>query len=290
MMHGPTPRALDLDLLRAFLAVAENGGFTAAARLLNRTQSAISMQIRRLEETAGAVLFDRGRRTVRITRDGEALLGYARRMIALNDEALATVKRGQVEGAVRLGCMDDYATRVLPALLAQFAADHPQVAVEVHTGLTSELLKHLGSRFDLVLAMHAAGEGGGTPLRRERPVWATSRVSDAADRDPLPLALYPQGCMFRQWAMQSLDAGARRWTIAYMSPSLGAVEAAVASGLAVSVFKSGTVARSLRILTPRDGFRRLPNVDIALHRAPSRNRAASRLGDVLTEQLRDGTI
>ena len=281
-------RSLDPDQLRAFVSVVDSGGFTAAARLLNRTQSAVSMQIRRLEETTGSPLFDRGGRRVRITRDGEAFLAYARRLILLNDEALNAVKRGRVEGAVRLGCMDDYATRVLPPILAQFAADHPAVSVEVHTGLTAHMLKQLGPRFDLVLAMHPAGTGRGQLVRRERPVWAASRRHTIAD--PVPLALYPDGCLFREWALAALDASGRAWRLAFMSPSLGAVEAAVAAGLAVSVFKAGAMARALRVLSPRDGFRRLPMVDIVLHRAPDiRNRAAARLAEMLGDALRDGS-
>ena len=286
-------RALDPDQLRAFVSVADSGGFTAAARLLNRTQSAVSMQIRRLEETTGAALFDRGGRKVRMTRDGETFLAYARRLILLNDEALTAVKRGRVEGAVRLGCMDDYATRVLPPILAQFAADHPAVSVEVHTGLTAHMVKQLGERFDLVLAMHAAGThptgtGRGQVVRRERPVWAASRHHAIAD--PVPLALSLDGCMFREWAIAAMDAAGRKWRLAYMSPSHAAVEAAVAAGLAVSVFKAGTVAHGLRLLRPRDGFKRLPAVDIVLHRAPEiRNQAAARLGDVLGDALRDGS-
>jgi DNA-binding transcriptional LysR family regulator len=281
-------RSLDPDQLRAFVSVADSGGFTAAARLLNRTQSAVSMQIRRLEDATGSELFDRGGRRVRITRDGEAFLAYARRLILLNDEALAAVRRERVEGAVRLGCMDDYATRVLPPILAQFAADHPAVSVEVHTGLTAHMLKQLGQRFDLVLAMHAAGTGRGQLVRRERPVWAASRHH--AIGDPVPLALSLDGCMFREWAIAAMDAAGRKWRLAYMSPSHAAVEAAVAAGLAVSVFKAGTVARGLRVLRPRDGFRRLPIVDIVLHRAPDlRNRAAARLADMLGDTLRDGS-
>jgi DNA-binding transcriptional LysR family regulator len=286
-------RSLDPDQLRAFVSVADSGGFTAAARRLNRTQSAVSMQIRRLEDATGSALFDRGGRRVRITRDGEAFLAYARRLILLNDEALAAVRRGRIEGAVRLGCMDDYATRVLPPLLAQFAADHPAVSVELHTGLTAHMLKQLGQRFDLVLAMHAAGQplpggGRGQVVRRERPVWAASRHH--AIGDPVPLALSLDGCMFREWAIAAMDAAGRDWRLAYVSPSHAAVEAAVGAGIAVSVFKAGTVARGLRLLRPRDGFKRLPAVDIVLHRAPDlRNGAAARLAEMLGETLRDGS-
>jgi DNA-binding transcriptional LysR family regulator len=125
-------------------------------------------------------------------------------------------------------------------------------------------------------------------VRRERPVWAASRHHALAD--PVPLALSLDGCMFREWAIAAMDAAGRKWRLAYMSPSHAAMEAAVAAGLAVSVFKAGTVAHGLRLLKPRDGFKRLPVVDIVLHRAPDlRNHAAARLAEMLGESLRDGS-
>jgi len=288
---------LDTELLRAFVAVAERGGFTRAADSLNRTQSAVSMQIKRLEGTMRTMLFERENRGVRLTRDGEALLSYARRILTLNDEALAAMGRERLEGPVRIGAMDDYGTRYLPELIARFCADHPRVSVELHTGLTGLLLEHLGRRFDLVLAMHpAGGNHRGEPVRREAAVWAGSRVHDVHKRDPLPLALYPQGCLFREWAMTALDKAERPWRLAYMSPSLGAVEAAAAAGLAITVVKGSMVPAGLRALGRTEGLPRLPLADIALHRAPrssrapAAGRAAERLGDFIVENLRDGSI
>ncbi len=279
---------IDTELLRAFVAVVEQGGFTRAARRLNRTQSAVSAQIRKLEDATLARLFDRGGRRVRLTREGEALLGYARRIIDLNDEAMETLARRDIEGMVRLGVMDDYATAVLAPILADFGVARPGVDVEVHTGLTAHLLDRLGRDLDLVLGMQPAGEGGGEALRRERAVWAGSPHHDAHARDPIPLALYPPGCLFRRWAMDALDRSSRRWRLAYMSPSLGAVAAAAAAGLAVTVVKAGTCPGSLRVLDASDGLPPLPDVDIVLHRAPGRlPRAVVRLADHLAAALRE---
>lgn len=288
------PADIDTELLRAFVAVADRGGFTRAAGSLNRTQSAVSMQIKRLEETTRATLFERQGRSVRLTRHGEALLGYARRILDLNDEALHSLTEAQIEGPVRIGAMDDYGTRCLPQLIARFCADHPRVSVELHTGLTGLLIEQLGSHFDLVLAMHPLGARKGEPLRREATVWAGSRTHDTHARDPLPLALAPQGCLFREWAMGALDEAKRPWRLAYMSPSLGAAEAAAQAGLAVTVVKASMMPASLRALGPRDGLPKLPAAEIALHRA-SRSRAsgaaiaAGRLGDFIVESLRDGS-
>ncbi len=261
-------RVLDPDLLRAFVAVADHGSFTRGAAALNRTQSAVSMQIQRLEGAVGAAVLDRSRRGLRLTPAGEVLLGYARRILSVSAEAIGRLRDLQVEGTVRLGVMEDYGTRLVPPLLAGFAAAHPRIQVEMVTGLTTPMLPQLGERFDLVLAMHAAGDGGGTFLRRERAVWAAGRDVAAETRSPLPLALYPQGCLFRAWAMASLDAAGLPWRLAFVSHSLAAVTAIAAQGLAVTVVKAGLLPPELRPLGERDGLPPLPEADIRLHRAP----------------------
>jgi len=159
-------------------------------------------------------------------------------------------------------------------------------------GIGPLLVEQLGKRFDLVLAMHPAGSRRGELIRRETTVWAGSRVHAAHERDPLPLALAPQGCLFREWSMAALDKAGRRWQLAYMSTSLGACEAAAAAGLAVTVVKASMMPASLRALTAQDGLPKLPAADIALHRAPRLRaaQAAARLGDFIVEQLRDGSI
>jgi DNA-binding transcriptional LysR family regulator len=277
---------LDHDLLRAFVAVAERGGFTRAAAMLGRTQSAVSMQMQRLEAQSGRRLLDRRGRRVELTAEGERLLGYARRILQLQDEVLLALATSGVSGVVRVGSIDDYATRVLPPILAAFAERYPAVQVELHTGLTAHLLERLGADYDLVLAMHPVGTNRGLVLRRDRPIWATSADADVHSANPLPLALYPNGCLFRRWATQALDACGRAWRCAYMSPSLGAVEAAVAAGLAVSVFKKTTLSPALRVLGPREGFPHLPEVEITLHAArDDRSRASSHLAEHIGEWL-----
>jgi len=278
---------LELNLLRVLVAVAERGGFTHAARALHRTQSAVSMQMKRLEHAAGVPLFVRRGRVIRLNRDGEALIGYARRMLTLGDEALGALSKSDCVGTVRVGSSDDhYATRVLPRMLTQFLRAHRGVRVELRTGLTVELLERLGADYDLVLGMHSAGSSGGLVIRRDRPTWATAAASKAHQEDPLPLALYPDGCLFRRWATRALDNAGRAWQCAYVSPSYGALVAAVRAGLAVSVFKRSTLAPGLRSLGRKDGFPVLPEMEIALHRAQDASRAANELAKHLIECLR----
>ncbi len=278
---------VDTELLRAFLGVADLGGFTRAAVMLNRTQSAVSVQVQKLEARLGRSLFARAGRVVRLTADGEAFSGYARRMLALADEAALAMAASPAAGTVRLGVMDDYATRVLPAMLREFLHDAATVRLEVQTGLTSAMLPRLGRDLDLVLAMHPAGTASGQVLRREAAIWIGPPEWAPGAASVLPLALYPAGCLFRAWAMAALDGAARPWRMVYESGSLGAVEAAVAAGLAIGVGKAGTVAPGLRRLGPAEGLPALPVAEIALHRAQGRlTPAAAGLADFLAHALR----
>lgn len=255
--------ALDPELLKAFVAVADRRSFTRAATQLNRTQSAISMQIKRLEDRLGTALFYRTKAQVALSPAGEGLLGYARRILALNDEAVGRLREHKVEGVVRLGVMDDYGTAILPPLLAGFMAGYPLIQVQMETGLTSTMPGRLGEAYDLVIAMHPAGSGEGEFLRHEQAVWAASPHHPVETQDPLPVALYPVGCLFRKWAMETLDRAKRRWRLAFVSHSLAAAEAIAAEGLAVTVVKAGTFPARLRPLGAQDGMPPLPAADIS---------------------------
>lgn len=276
---------LDPDLLKAFVAVADHRSFTRAAAILNRTQSAVSMQIKRLEDRLQVELFHRTKVTVELSTAGEGLLGYARRILTLNDEAVGRLARHKVGGVVRLGVMEDYGTLVVPPLLARFVAGYPMIHVEMETGLTCSMPDRLGESFDLVIAMHPAGQGFGQFLRREQAVWAAGPHQTPEELDPLPVALYRQGCLFRKWAMEALDAAKRPWRLAFVSQSQGAVEAIVAQGLAVTVVKAGTFPQGLRPLSPDDGLPKLPAADICLHRAAGLSPAATLLADHLVETM-----
>lgn len=277
---------IDIALLRAFLAVAEGGSFTAASRSLNLTQSAVSMQIKRLEDIVGGALFERNSRNVNLGLRGEALLSHARRMISLNDEMLARLRGDRYAGRVRIGAIEDYAVHAIPVILANFMAAHPDIVVEVETGFTPALLGRLGDEFDMVLAMHPAGAGRGEVVRREPAVWLGSRLHVCHEQAVLPLALHPTGCQFRAAALTALDHADRRWRLAYISQSLGAIEGAVAAGLAVTVGKAGLQAQGLDILTEADGLPALPSFEIALHRALRReNAGANALAELLLARL-----
>lgn len=276
---------LDLDLLRTFLAVIDRGSFTHAAIALNRTQSAVSMQMARLEARAGTALLVRKRDRSVPTPDGEALAGYARRMLGLHDEALGRIARQKIEGRVRLGVMEDYGTVVLPRVLSSYARQAPHVRLDMETGYTRPMLDRLGRDFDLLIAMHARDEPGGLLLCRERAVWATGTDPALLRERPLAVALNGEGCLFRAWATQALAESTVEWRLAFVSQSLAGVAALARHGLAVTVVKQGILPAGLRTVPAAFGLPPLPACDIRLHRAPNLSPAARHLAEHLENSL-----
>ncbi len=262
-----TRTELDPGLLRTFVTVAETRSFTRAAGRLHRVQSAVSMQIRRLEAAVGHRLFDRNRRSVALTPEGERLLGYARRILSLNREALAELREPWMEGVVRLGA-SDVSSYLLPGILARFAAACPRIQLEIRCDRSWHLLDALdGGELDLVLVSQHPGRADAQLVRREPLVWAAADGSAVADRDPVPLALFARGCIYRDAALAALDECGRPWRLAYSSTNPVGLKAAVSAGLAVTVAVRSTLDEGLRVLGAEDGFPPLPPIEITLHRA-----------------------
>ncbi len=261
------PPGLDSDLLRSFVLIAEGGSFTRAAQMVGRTQSAVSMQIRRLEEALGQPLLVRGARGVEPTRHGQWLLERARRVLALNDEIVATFRTPEVAGAVRLGSPDDYALRWLPGILAQFAASHPAVEVDVVCAPSHELVERLAAG-DLDLTLVSEGnEPPGAPacrLWRGPLTWVGTEA--VARRRPLPLALDRGACTWRQAAIEALDAEGIAWRMAYAAASLSGALAIALAGLAVTATMPGPLPDGLRRLGAEEGLPPLPELGISLLR------------------------
>src|SRR4051812_25588827 len=263
------PPGLDADLLRSFVLIAEGGSFTRAAQAVGRTQSAVSMQIRRLEEALGQPLLLRGTRGVEPTQHGLWLLERARRMLALNDEIHATFRQPEVAGAVRLGSPDDYAIRWLPGILARFAVSHPAVQVEVTCAPSHELVERLAEdALDLTLI----SEGNEPAGARARWLWRGPLLwvgtGEVARRRPLPLALASAGCSWRQAAIGALDAADLPWRMAYTAASLSGSLAVALAGLAVTVAMPAPLPEGVRQLGAEEGLPPLPDFAISLLRGP----------------------
>jgi DNA-binding transcriptional LysR family regulator len=246
---------LESDVLKTFIGIAESGSFTRTAAQIFRTTAAVSQQIRRLEETLGSSLFLREHRRVRLTPDGELLLGYARRLLQLNEEAVAHFLTPRLAGTVRFGSAFDIGVGALPELLAQFALSHPAVQVAVSVGRSNELLERLDAGdLDLILINSgtAIEDSRGEIISSEPLVWVGRDGGLAVKRDPLPLALASHGCAWRRAALDGLERSGRDYRIAYTSEQCAGQEAAVLADLAIAAFPASLVKPPLRRLSQQE--------------------------------------
>ena len=278
---------LDLDLVRAFAAVAEARSFTRAGDRLGRSQSAISLQIRRLEERLGKRLLERDPRRVALTPDGEALLVQARRLLRLNDEIVAGLSADELEGEVRFGAPEDFATAHLPEVLGRFAQAHPRVRLNVTCDLTLNLIEALnGGLLDLALIKREPmGPDLGVRVWREPLVWVAASP-DLLDRDEAcPLVVAPSPCVYRRRAVEALERTGRPWRVAYSSPSLAGQHAALRAGLGLTVLPREMAPSDLHVF--EDGaLPPLPDTEIALLSARGEpSRAARVLGETVRAAL-----
>lgn len=277
---------LDVDQLRTFVAIAETGSFTRAAEVVHKTQSAVSMQMKRLEERIGKPIFERDGRASKLTEDGERLLDYARRIVKLNSEALSIVGGTGLTGSVRLGVPDDYVDRYLPEIMARFARSHPDVELTVLCEPTIELVDRIDrGELDLAIITHKAANRPSEVIRRERLLWVSSNRHSTHLEEPLPLALSRGTCSWRRVSVPRLEEIGRPYRILYTSGNSSALSAAVLAGLAVSVFPESALRPGMRVLGPADNFPPLPVFDIGLLRNPHESSA---LTDALANHIIQG--
>lgn len=277
---------LDPDNLKSLIAIAETGSFTAAGLRVHRTQSAVSMQMRKLEGQLGRKLFAREGRDARLTADGEMLVAHARRILKAQAEAMAVFDRDAFAGEVRIAAPDDYASTFMPGILVRFAESHPKVRVDLRA-LPSSQASRLVERgeIDLALVTEGHGETNGVELQREPLVWVAARGHCVHETDPLPLAIFHEDCIFRRHAVAALDAANRRWRIAYSSQSIAGIYAAVETGLAVGTILPSNLRPGLVVLGEDQGLPPLPEIGILLLRRPD---AASPLLDALVDHVLAG--
>ena len=286
----PGTRTLDLDLLRAFVTIAETGSFTRAGARLGRTQSAISLQVKRLEDQLGRAVFHRSPRSLVLTAEGERLLGPARQLLRLNDAAIAELFEPDMTGAVRLGVPEDFATAHLPAVLAAFTKAHPLVELEVACDLTLNLQHafHAG-RFDLVLVKREPSAPlEGMRVWREPLVWVARDQQAAEGLATIPLVVSPEPCVYRKRACDALDAVGRKWRVAYTSTSLAGSLSAVSAGLGITVLPREMVPASLTAITRDHALPMLHDTEIALIEAPGLSETAHRLAQHIVSALEMG--
>jgi DNA-binding transcriptional LysR family regulator len=253
----------DAELLRSFIAVAESGGFTNAAKLLNSTQSTVSAQIQRLEGEAGHALFVRSTRSVQLTRAGETLLGYARTILRLNEDARLCLSGSRKAGRVRIGASEDLTDNWLPKVLQRMKRQCPQIEIELEIGLGPNLFEMVkNEQLDLAVGGLCSGRSEGRRLWSEPLVWAFSAGVELPN--VLPLAFFPDPCPYREAALRALAGSQKQWRIVSTSSSVSGVRAAAMAGLAVTPLARQSMRPGLRIVDKKDRMPKLPAVEFVL--------------------------
>ena len=284
------PVNLDMDVLRSFVTGIELGSFAKAASRLGRSPSAISLQLRKLEDQVGQILVQKQGRGLVLTEAGETMLGYARRLLDLNDAALSAVGSPALSGRVRIGLPQDFAETWLPETLGRFGRLHPGVRIDAHVDRNATLRSGMDKgHLDLALLWdEEGGERDGAVIGTLPMAWIGPRrgVTPPADR-PLPLVLFGSPCLFRHAALSALDAAAIPWRISFSSPGLAGLWAAVAAGLGLTLRTPHGLPASLMALDPMEsGLPRLPSLSLRLIKAPAvSDPAVERLASLLTEVL-----
>jgi DNA-binding transcriptional LysR family regulator len=271
----------DTVLLRTFVAVCEQGSFTKAAREVNLTQSAVSLHVKRLEDQVGSRLIVRNVRGVRLTEQGEVLLSYARRILALYKEAEQSLGRDS-GGLVRIGVPEYFDLHTLSSLLGQFSARYPAVRLHIELGIGPDIAALLDEgELDLVIVSNEIHEGDGVPLCRERRVWAAGRAMQLDPKEPAPLALYPPFCRWRQLALEELDRAGRPWKLVIQSAGTAGILAALDAGLAITILPEFNLPGTLKALGAAEALPPLPDFEFVLRRSRNASPAADHLAEMI---------
>ncbi len=279
------PPHLDSDLLRTFVAIADTGNFTRAADTLGRTQSAVSMQVRKLEDAVGEALFARGSRGVRLTRKGDQLISNARRIVSLLDETAATLDAPPLDGKVRIGIPEEYGDMFLSRALAAFDARHPKVEITVRYARSSAQMAAVAAgELDLAVVFEWQDVTDGEVLMTDPTVWVTSEQHRRHEERPIPIALYNSSGWCRDFAIRSLEERDLPFRIAYRSETSGGLKLALTSGLAVAPVSRSNIPAGCRELTADDGFGAIDSSLVVLHRSPL---AAGQAVEGMADAIRD---
>jgi len=258
---------LPIDLLQTFIVVAETRNFTNAGKYVHRSQSAVSMQMKRLSEAVGHPLFDMVGKQIRLSPMGELVLEHAHKILKVHNNATMAINQSVLRGKIRFGAPEDYASFFVPRILAGFASEQPDIRVDVIIRSSEQLYRDLmQDKIDLTICTEIGNER--EQIYKEPVVWVTSIDDEKlAVGSSIPLAIYGHDCIYRKWAIEALEEKSRSFHIAFMSPSMAGILAAVRSGLAVAPVGLSTVPDDLRIVGPKEGFPNLPTAGVYLLKA-----------------------
>jgi DNA-binding transcriptional LysR family regulator len=287
------PATFDLEVLRSFVAGVDLGSYGRAADRLGRSTSAVSAQLKKLEEQAGVPLLRKAGRGLTLTDAGETMLAYARRLLDLNDQASRAVRGAQLQGRVRLGLQEDFGEMLLPRVLGQFARTHPKVKIEARVARNADLLDRIAvGQLDIALAWdHGARLPHARHLAELAMCWIGPAVAvPARDADGvLPLAAFEAPCLFRSGATEALDRAGIAWSPAFTSPSLAGLWAAVSAGLGLAVRTPLGLPATVRAMAPGEqSLPDLPAISLSLYRGSAElDPAAAALEEILRHCIDD---
>lgn len=272
---------LQIDYLRTFIALAETKGFTKAGLQVNRSQSAVSMQIKRLEDEVGKKLFNRVGKTAVLTPQGNTLISYAKRIIKEHDDAVRALSAPNLEGSIRFGSPEHYTVGVLPKLLARFTSSFPDVVVEMRCENSDEIKMGVDNgTLDIGICTQIIE--GGQVISHDPVVWVARKEFIFQPHSPLSIAVFDRDCIFRTWALEALDKAGIEYRIVYVSQSISGLIDAVRAGFAVAPIIRSNVPDDLKIVALEDGLPVLPVSNIALHKT---NKTSSEIIDCFSDYI-----
>lgn len=259
------PIDLDIDMLRCFREVARTGSFTKAGKNIGLTQSGVSVKIRRLEERLSTQVFSRTSKSFSLTHEGQILLDYAGRILAVHDEAVSRFTKPKASGNLRVGLIDYFLPELLPTILSKFRKQYPNIHLEVHTGFGINLIPMFEQgELDLVVAGTDAYQGPSRVLTREPLVWVVGTETEVSSDETVHLVLLPSPCNFRRIATEGLEKANRHWEVLFTGTSISHIQAAVQAGMGLSVLPQGAVTAGLKRAPSQLGLPELPMYSISL--------------------------
>lgn len=277
---------LATDLLRTFVSIVDLGSYTRAANHHGRTQPAISLQVKRLEDLLGVTLLDRSARGIVLTEAGQTMIVYARQILQLNDDAVAKFADVTPSGLLRIGLPTDFAVEFLQDVLIDFRREHGEVELEIHCDLSRRILDLLlDDQLDIAVALTTRDSQYLVREWREQPIWAAAAEFDAGPQTPVPLVTHPEGCEYRSRMISALSNVGTAWRISYTDPAIAGVQRAVLAGIGVSALTQKTLLPGMKMLRLEDGFPPLADIRIGLFYKHSR---MSDAGLLVVNQLMAG--
>lgn len=268
-------KRLDFNQLVTFVSIVDAGSISKAALSLHRTQAAISIQLKKLEEATGKVLLNRSYNKISLTREGEILLSYARRILALAEEAYHAISDDEIEGVVRFGVPDGYARTFMQDVIRKFIQRFPKIRLQIKNDPSPKLFRSLhDGDLDLILVTRSPQEPGGTIVRKEKLVWVGAKDFELDTGAPIPLALYQQGCDYRRRAVDMLNQHEIEWYVAFECQGVTGFDIAISNGLAISAMSASLVKDGEWRILDSPMLPDLGSVEIELHRSPGESTEA----------------